>query len=110
MTPCHLSLQSFSRYHRLTLHVHVARVSALAAAGLRKTGAATAPEVAAAEQTSGPPAAFAAKDGNAKKRKSVRFNIPTKGVRSTLTPAPLILQQPLTQELLVDGCSYCDPC
>ncbi|CAL8463591.1 g3125 [Coccomyxa elongata] len=51
-------------------------------AGLRKTGAATAPEIAAAEQTSGPPAAIAAKGGNAKKRKSVRFNIPTKETSS----------------------------
>ncbi|BDA48546.1 probable Bromodomain adjacent to zinc finger domain protein 2B at C-terminar half [Coccomyxa sp. Obi] len=51
-------------------------------AGLRKTGAAAAPEAAATEQPSGPPAAIAGKGGNAKKRKSVRFNIPTKETSS----------------------------
>ena len=70
----------------------------MAVAGLRKTGAATATEPAATEQASGPPAATAAKGGNAKKRKSVRFNIPTKGARSPLTAAPLELQQQLAQE------------
>lgn len=84
------------------LQISVARRSVLADAGLRKTGAATVPEAAATEQATGPPAAIAGKGGNAKKRKSVRFNIPTKGARSPLTTALFELRQLLTQKSLVE--------